>query len=162
MCIYCPPPFTKAGGIKTHSSVGPSLCPSVRPSVTKTLTLLISSEVLMIEHWYFSCMILVTSPFNWHHDATLTLTFLPTSRSKLLPGGGPQFSEFACIIIYVFIYNSLFYLFIGRFKRVQALQSHLTKKKVNIRSFLTPPSSRRITFGLTTNIYLFIYLFIYL
>ena len=37
--------------------------------------LLISSEVLMIEHWYLACMILVTSPFNWHHAVTMTLTF---------------------------------------------------------------------------------------
>ena len=48
---------------------------SVCPSVTKTLTLLIFSEVLMIEHRYLACMILVTSPFNWHHAMTLTLTF---------------------------------------------------------------------------------------
>ena len=40
------------------------------PSVTKTLTFLICSEVLMIEHWYLACMILVTSPFNWHHAWT--------------------------------------------------------------------------------------------
>ena len=29
----------------------------------------------MIEHWYLVCMILVTSPFNWQHAVTLTLTF---------------------------------------------------------------------------------------
>ena len=60
-------------------SVRPSVRPSLRPpvplSVTKTLTWLISSEVLMIEHWYLACMILVTGPFNWHHVVTLTLTF---------------------------------------------------------------------------------------
>ena len=44
-------------------SVSLSVCLSVSPSVTKTLTWLISSEVLMIEHWYLACMILVTSPF---------------------------------------------------------------------------------------------------
>ena len=49
---------------------------SVCPSVTKTLTLLISSEVLMIEHWYLTCMILVTRPFNWHHAVTLTFDLL--------------------------------------------------------------------------------------
>ena len=52
-----------------------SVRPSVCPSVTKTLTLLISSEVLMIEHWHLACMILMTSPFNWHHAVTLTFTF---------------------------------------------------------------------------------------
>ena len=70
-CLFCLPPFAKAGVIKTHSSV----CPSVCPSVTKTLTLLISSKVLLIEHWYLARMILLTSPLNWHHVMTLTLTF---------------------------------------------------------------------------------------
>ena len=43
---FCPSPFAKAADIKTHLSVCLSLC----LSVTKTLTWLISSEVLMIEH----------------------------------------------------------------------------------------------------------------
>ena len=42
----CLLPFAKAGDIKTHSFVRLSLC----LSVTKTLTWLISAEVLMIEH----------------------------------------------------------------------------------------------------------------
>ena len=66
------PPFAKAGDIKTHSSVHPSVCLSVCLSVTKTLTWFISSEILMMEHWYLACMILVTSPFNLHHALTLT------------------------------------------------------------------------------------------
>ena len=100
--------------IKTHSSVCLSVRPSVHLSVTKTLTWLISSEVLMIEHWYLACMILVTGPFYWYHAVTLTfdqlqgqicllipcgdldLDLWPTSRSNLLPGGGPQFFAFAC------------------------------------------------------------------
>ena len=79
---FCPPPFTKAGDIKTHMlpSVLLSVRPSVRLSVTKTLTLLISSAVLMIEHWYLACIILVTSPFNWHHAVTLTFD-LPQCQS---------------------------------------------------------------------------------
>ena len=79
----------------------------------------------MIEHWYLACMILMTSPFYWHHVVTLTLTFdllqgqiccqapfllipcgdldlWPTSRSNLLPGGGPQFFEFACVFWMVY------------------------------------------------------------
>ena len=72
---FCPPPFAKAGDIKTHSSVSLSVRLSVSSSVTKTLTWLISFEVLMIEHWYLACMILVTSPFYWYHAMTLTLTF---------------------------------------------------------------------------------------
>ena len=44
----------------------------------------------MIEHWYLACMILVTSPFDWHH----ILTFNLISRSNLLRRGGPQFSKY--------------------------------------------------------------------
>ena len=90
---YCPPPFAKAGKINTHSSVYLSVRLSACPSVTKTLTCLISSEVLMIEHWYLACMILVTSPFNWHYAVNLTLTYF---KVKVVAGRGPQFSEFAC------------------------------------------------------------------
>ena len=70
------PAFCESGG--TFKRISPSVCQLVRPSVrlpvTKTLTWLISSEVLMIEHWYLACMILVTSPFYWYHAVTLTLT----------------------------------------------------------------------------------------
>ena len=72
---FCPPLSWKRGDIKSHSSVCPSLCLSLCPSVTKTLTWLISSEVLKIEHWYLAWIILVTSPFYWYHAVTLTLTF---------------------------------------------------------------------------------------
>ena len=68
----CPPPFAKAGDIKTHWS----LCLSVPLSATKTLIWLISSEVLMIEHWYLACMFLVTSPFNWYYAVTLIFDLL--------------------------------------------------------------------------------------
>ena len=62
-----------------------SVCPSVRLSVTKTLTWLISSEVLMIQHWYLAGMIFVTSPFIWHHAMTLTLTYF---KVKVVAGRG--------------------------------------------------------------------------
>ena len=70
--IFLSPAFCESGGIKSHSSV----CPSVCPSVTKTLTWLISSEVLMVEYWCLACMILVTSPFHWYHVVTLTFYLL--------------------------------------------------------------------------------------
>ena len=75
---FLPPAFRESGNIKTHSSVCLFLCPSVRLSVTKTLTWFISSEVLMIEHWYLACMINVTNPFYWYHAVTLTLNFDPS------------------------------------------------------------------------------------
>ena len=102
-CNFCPPPFAKAGDLKTHSSrpsVCQSVCLSVSPSVTKTLTWLIPSEVLMIEHWYLACMILVTSPFFWYHVVTLTLTF------DLLQG------QICCLLLWSFRYKvSLSYMY---------------------------------------------------
>ena len=59
---FCPRPLAKSGDIKTRLS----LC----PSVTKILTWIISSDVLMIKHWYLACVILVASPFHWHHAVT--------------------------------------------------------------------------------------------
>ena len=73
--LFIPRALVKAGDIKTNSSICPSLCLSIRLSVTKTLTWLISSEVLKIEHWCLACMVLVTSPFNCHNAVTLTSTF---------------------------------------------------------------------------------------
>ena len=71
--FFVPRALAKVGDIKTHSSICPSICPFVHPSVTKTLTWLISSEVLKKEHWYLACMVLklVTSTFNLHHAVTL-------------------------------------------------------------------------------------------
>ena len=64
----------KRGTLKLiRLSVPLSVCPSVCMSVTKTLTWLISSEVLMIEHLYLACIILVTSSFNLHHAGDLDL-----------------------------------------------------------------------------------------
>ena len=55
----CLAPIVKAGVIKTHSSV----FLSVRLSVKKTLTWLIISAVLMIDHWYLAHIFFMTSPF---------------------------------------------------------------------------------------------------
>ena len=57
---------------------------SVCPSVTQTLTWLISFEVLMIEHLYLELMILVISDFSLHYCVTLTLTFNLLQTSKLV------------------------------------------------------------------------------
>ena len=67
---FCPPPFAKARDIyKTHSSVCLSLC-------YKNFNLLHIFWSIMVEHWYLACMILVTSPFNWHHALALTFDLL--------------------------------------------------------------------------------------
>ena len=62
-------------------------------SVTKTWIWLISSEVLIIEHWYFARMILLTSPFNWHHAVTLTFKVQFVTMSRVF-----QLSKFACLV----------------------------------------------------------------
>ena len=53
-----PPPFMKAGDIKLNRL---SVCLSVH-----------MSKVSMVEHLYLACIIIVTSPFYWYHDVTLT------------------------------------------------------------------------------------------
>ena len=57
--VYCPR-FSRK--LVTLKLIRLSVRLSVFPSVTNTLTWLISSEVLMIDHWYLACFILVTSP----------------------------------------------------------------------------------------------------
>ena len=66
--FFVPLSLAKAREIKTHSFVHLSVC----PSVTKTLTWLISSEALIIKHWYLEWMILVIIPLTWHQALTLT------------------------------------------------------------------------------------------
>ena len=81
-------------------SVRPSLC----LSVTKTLTLPIVSEVLMIEHGYLVCMILVTSPYYWYH--TVTLTFDLSQGQICCWAGDHSFSNllvFLAFSVYLFL-----------------------------------------------------------
>ena len=61
--------------VGTLNLIRPSLCLSVCPSVTKTLTLAITFALLQIELWYMACVFLVTRPFRWYHVVTLTVTF---------------------------------------------------------------------------------------
>ena len=80
------------------------ICPSVPLSICLSVchtnfNLLISSEVLMMEHLYLACAIIVTSPFYWYNAVTLTLT----SGSNLLPSGGPHFLILAVFIIITFV-----------------------------------------------------------
>ena len=95
LSVFVPRPSRKRGTLKLiHLSVPLS----VRQSVTKTLTWLISSEVLiktdraLIFGMHDCCV----KPFKLTPRRDLDLW--PTQRSKLLPGGGPQFFKFACLI----------------------------------------------------------------
>ena len=56
--IFVPHLSWKRGTLKL---IHPSFCLCVCPSVTKSLTLLISSEVLMIEHWYLGRYIAIVA-----------------------------------------------------------------------------------------------------
>ena len=86
---YCPPPFAKAGDIKTHSSI----CLSVSPSVCH--------KNFNMAHifWSINDRALI---FGMHDPCDKPFLLIPcddldlwpTSRSNLLPGGGPQFFKF--------------------------------------------------------------------
>ena len=100
--------FSLDGGIPqnyAHDAVYRPFCRGIPPSTEKllqsflkallhlsacalkTLTLLISSEVLMTEHWYLACKILVTSPFNCLYAVILTFD-LVQGQICCCPGGG--------------------------------------------------------------------------
>ena len=103
--VFVPRLSRKRGTLKLIClSVSPSVRPSVRLSVTKTLTWLISSEVLMIEHWYLACMILVTSPFYRYHAMTLTFDLL---QGQICCRAGDHNSS--NLLVMPFISKTLFY-----------------------------------------------------
>ena len=97
---YCPPLSRERGDIKSHSSVCPSLCPSVRPSVR----LSVCHKNFNLAHifWSIKDRALI---FGMHDPCDKPFQVMPchdlwpSSRSKLLPSGGPQFSKFACFYI---------------------------------------------------------------
>ena len=83
-CIIAPMLWRKRRILKLID-IRPSVCPPVCLSVTKTLTWLISCEVLMKEHyWYLACMILVSSPFYRHHAVTLTFDLFVAALNLLV------------------------------------------------------------------------------
>ena len=96
--IYLSPAFRESGG-HSNSFVRPSVSPSFRLSQNFNLT-----DIF----WSINDRALI---FGMHDPCDkssllvpcgdLDLDFLPTSRSNLLPGGGPQFFEFACYTIYL-------------------------------------------------------------
>ena len=96
---FCTPLSRKRGDIKSHSSV----CPSVRPSVChKNFNLAHIFWSIKDRALIFGMHDPCDKPFQVMPSCDLDLW--PSSRSKLLPSGGPQFSEFACSILAI---NSL-------------------------------------------------------
>ena len=93
--LSCPLPFAKAGDIKTHSSVRPS----VRDK-NFNLVHIFQNDRALIFGMHDPC----DKPFQLTPCSDLDLW--PTSRSKLLPGGGPQFFEFASVIYRLWLFSS--------------------------------------------------------
>ena len=113
---YCPPLSRKRGDIKSHSSVCLSVPLSVPLSVTKTLTWLISSEVLKVEHWYLACMILVRSPFKWRHVVTLTLTFDLLQGQSCCRAGDSKLQTFHSLVATIHLRRPMAFLFHSLYK----------------------------------------------
>ena len=91
-CVIFPNalPLTKAGDIKSHSSV--------RPSVHhKNFNLAHIFWSINDRELIFGMHDPCDRPFQLTRCRDLDLDIWLTSRSHLLPGGGPQFSEFACL-----------------------------------------------------------------
>ena len=87
--LCCPPLSRKRGDIKSHSSV----CPSVHQSVChKNFNLAHIFWIIKDRALIFGMHDPCVKPFQV--TPCFDLDLWPSSRSKLLPGGGPQFSEF--------------------------------------------------------------------
>ena len=96
-CVCCPPLSRKRGDIKSHSSVCPVVCPSV---CHKKFNLghnffTITDRVLIL-----GMCVPCDKTFPEVPCRDLDGDLWPTSRSNLLPSGGPQFSEFLPFIFY--------------------------------------------------------------
>ena len=77
-------------------SVPLSVCPSVRHKNFNLAHIFRSiNDRALIFGMHDPC----DKPFRLTPCSDLDLELWPTSRSKLLPGGGPQFSEFACFTL---------------------------------------------------------------
>ena len=89
---FCPLPFAKAGTLKL---IRPSVCPSVCHKNFNLAHIFWSiNDRALIFGRHDPC----DKSFLLVPCGYLDLDLLPTSRSNLFLGGGPQFSEFACYI----------------------------------------------------------------
>ena len=102
--FYCPPLSRKRGDIKSHSSVRPSVLLSVCLSVCQKNFnhghnfCTITGRALILD-----MCVLCDKTFLMVPCCDLNRDLSPTSRSNLLPSGGPQFSEFACCNFFRFL-----------------------------------------------------------
>ena len=91
----CPPLSRKRGDIKSHLSVCPSVCPSVcHKNFNLGHTFCTITDRAMILGMCVPC----DKTFLEVPCRDLDGDLWPTSRSNLLPSGGPQFSEFVCFL----------------------------------------------------------------
>ena len=102
--FYCPPLSRKRGDIKSYSSVRPSILLSVCLSVCQKNFnhghnfCTITDKALILD-----MCVLCDKTFPMVPCCDLNRDLSPTSRSNLLPSGGPQFSEFACCNFFRFL-----------------------------------------------------------
>ena len=92
------PEWLKRLYIKTHSSDCPSVCPSVCHKNNNLLSVCHKNLSLAHIFWRINDRALIFGMHDPYDKSFLLVPFsdlLPTSRSNLLPGGGPQFFEFA-------------------------------------------------------------------
>ena len=96
--FYCPPLSRKHGDIKSHSSVRPSVCLSVCLSVChKNFNLGHNFCTITDRALILGMCVPCDKTFPVVPCRDLDGDLWPSSRSNLLPSGGPQFSEFACL-----------------------------------------------------------------
>ena len=98
--LFLSPAFAKAWG-HLISFVRLSVRPSVPPSVChKNFNLAHIFWSIKDRALIFGMHDPCDKPFQVTPSSDLDLDLWPSSRSKLLPSGGPQFSEFACCTFY--------------------------------------------------------------
>ena len=100
--LCCPLLSRKRGDIKSHSSVCPSVRPSVCPSVClsvghKNFNLGLNFCTITDRALILGMCVSCDKTFPVVPCRDLVGDLWPTSSSNLLPSGGPQFSEFACL-----------------------------------------------------------------
>ena len=91
---FCPPLLRKRGDIKSHSSVRLSVSPSL---CHKNFNLGHNFCTITGRALILGMCVLCDKTFPMVPCRDLDRDLWPTSRSNLLPSGGPQFSEFACL-----------------------------------------------------------------
>ena len=95
--VYCPPLSRKHGDIKSHSSLCLSVCLSV---CHKNFNLGHNFCTITDRAFILGMCVPCDKTFPVIPCRDLDGDLWPSSRSNLLPSGGPQLSEFACLLLF--------------------------------------------------------------